>query len=188
MLFSEAAAIEKTEDLNLLCEPLLAEIGQGNKQALVALYTHTKSSVYGFALSILKNPHMAEDAMQDTYIRIYQNAHAYKPQGKPMAWVLTIVKNIARMKLRSTRETAELQEANTLYSEDFSSTTVDNIVLQMALSNLAEEERQIVILHSVSGLKHREIADILEMPLSTVLSKYQRSLSKLKDLLKEETL
>ena len=61
-------------------------------------------------------------------------------------------------------------------------------VEQMALLSLGlalgEEERQIVLLHAVTGLKHREIAALLELPLSTVLSKYHRALKKLREQLK----
>ena len=51
---------------------------------------------------------------------------------------------------------------------------------QALLQRLEPQERQIVVLHAVAGLKHREVAQLLEMPLSTVLSKYSRSLKKLK--------
>ena len=58
---------------------------------------------------------------------------------------------------------------------------------QEALAQLGAEERQIVLLHAVTGLKHREIAALLELPLSTVLSKYHRGLKKLKALMKGES-
>ena len=58
--------------------------------------------------------------------------------------------------------------------------------LQQALSRLSGEERQIILLHAVSGLKHRETAALLELPLSTVLSKYHRGLKKLHSLMKGE--
>ena len=50
----------------------------------------------------------------------------------------------------------------------------------MLLDSLDSQERRIVVLHAVTGLKHREIAALLELPLSTVLSKYSRSLKKLR--------
>ena len=53
-------------------------------------------------------------------------------------------------------------------------------VLQQALASLGDVERQVVLLHAVTGLKHREIAALLEMPLATVLSKYHRALKKLR--------
>ena len=52
-----------------------------------------------------------------------------------------------------------------------------------ALKALGDEERQIVLLHAVSGMKHRELSELLELPLSTVLSKYARALAKLKKAL-----
>ena len=59
-------------------------------------------------------------------------------------------------------------------------TAEDRAVLQAALGALDDQERQAVLLHAVSGLKHREIAEILELPLPTVLSKYHRALKKLR--------
>jgi RNA polymerase sigma-70 factor (ECF subfamily) len=55
-----------------------------------------------------------------------------------------------------------------------------------AMRVLSDEERQIVILHAVSGVKHREIAKIMEMPLPTVLSKYNRAMKKLKKKMQGE--
>ena len=62
----------------------------------------------------------------------------------------------------------------------------DKLVLYGALKILKEEERQIVLLHTTAGLKHREIAADLGMPLATVLSKYSRAMKKLKNYLREE--
>jgi RNA polymerase sigma-70 factor (ECF subfamily) len=59
-------------------------------------------------------------------------------------------------------------------------------VLNAAMRELSDEERQIVMLHAVSGLKHIEIAKLLTLPLPTVLSKYSRAKKKLQNLLKEE--
>lgn len=56
---------------------------------------------------------------------------------------------------------------------------------EAALNILSDEERQIITLHSISGLKHREIADLLNLKLTTVLSKYHRGLKKLKDAIRE---
>ncbi|HWT27812.1 MAG TPA: sigma factor-like helix-turn-helix DNA-binding protein, partial [Mobilitalea sp.] len=60
----------------------------------------------------------------------------------------------------------------------------DRLVLQAALEILNVEEREIILLHAISGFKHREIADNLGMPLATVLSKYNRGLGKLRKHLK----
>ena len=59
----------------------------------------------------------------------------------------------------------------------------ERILLQQALGSLAEEERRIVLLHAVTGMKHREIAALLELPLPTVLSKSHRALKKMRSTL-----
>jgi len=169
-------------------DSLVLQIAEGNKEALATLYTATKSAVYGFALSILKNPHSAEDVMQETYLHIYQNAYWYRPQGKPMAWIFTIVRNLALMKLRdeSARETPTDLELLPETSQDKTQDSLNRMMLRAALKILSDEERQIVILFSVSGLKHREIAEILHIPISTELTKYHRALNKLKNHLQKE--
>ena len=56
----------------------------------------------------------------------------------------------------------------------------ERALLQGALARLADEERRIVLLHAVTGMKHRKIAALLELPLPTVLSKYHRALKKMR--------
>lgn len=62
----------------------------------------------------------------------------------------------------------------------------ERIVLEAAFRILNVEERQIVVLHAVSGLKHKEISQIMRRPLSTVLSKYNRAIKKLEKAVGEE--
>ena len=62
----------------------------------------------------------------------------------------------------------------------------DKILLQAALSKVSKEESNIVMLHAVGGMKHREIAELLNMPLATILSKYNRAIKKLKRILEED--
>ena len=175
----------KRETAGPALEPLILEMTKGSTEALSAVYEQTKTSVYAFALSIIGDRHSAEDIMQETYIKAFQNAGSYTPMGKPMAWLLTITKNLALMKFRTESGRNEALD-ETLPSPGFEECTLDRLTLQTALNALSEEERQIVTLHAIAGMKHREIAGMLGLPLATVLSKYHRSLSKLKKLLKEE--
>lgn len=169
-----------------MLENYISDVSSGDKKALEKLFTLTKSSVYGFALSISKNPENAEDIMQDTYIKLFYNAHTYIPQGKPLAWILTITRNLALMNIRKNSKFDDIEKLAEPKTEDFSDDSIDKIILNTALDILSEEEREIIVLYSVSGLKHKEIAQLLALPLSTVLSKYHRSLKKLKKYLKEE--
>ena len=153
--------------------------------SLEELYHRTRTAVYGLVLSYLKHPQDAEDVTQDAFVRIWDTAASYRPQGKPMAWLLTVARNLALMRLRERGKTQELtdEEWSALPARAPDVTTEDRHVLRAALSLLSEQERQVVMLHAVTGLKHREIAQLLELPLATVLSKYRRALKKLNLLL-----
>lgn len=161
---------------------------KGGHDSLEQLYIITKDAVYGYALSILKNTHDAEDVLHDCYISVYHSAKTYVSSGKPMAWMFTIVRNLCLGKIRSRKRFSDVPEEdweNYLESNDHISCE-DRIVLEHCLKDLADDEREILLLHILSGLKHREIAEMTNRPLSTILSKYNRALKKMRVLLKEE--
>lgn len=168
-------------------ETLFCQIADGSREAFCKLYELAASPVYTFALSILRSRADAEDAMQDAFLKIHAAAHLYRPEGKPMAWILTITRNICFMKIRRQRHVALYQAEDMPQQLDFKQIedADDRLVLTAAFRILSEEERQIIFLHAVSGLKHREIAELLNLPISTVLSKCQRGLKKLKAELEE---
>ena len=165
-------------------EQCLLGIGEQDLKALEEFYYRTSTSVYGFALSVLKNTQDAEDVMHDLYILVWSAAGKYHADGKPMAWVLTIKRNLCLQKLREYRKQSDIprEDWEVYISNNGQMSAEDKLVLTECLKNLSDEERQIVMLHAVSGFKHREIARLLEMPLSTVLSKYNRAMKKLRKI------
>lgn len=168
------------------CEALLRRIGQGDAEAFEHFYRATDRAIYAYALSLTRNHHDAQDIMMEAYLKIRSAAHLYRPGGKPMAWVFTIVKNLVRDQQRRTgREglMGDCPEGELAIPE--SDRSDEAMVLRQAMRVLSAEEREIVLLHAVSGLKHREIAGMLERPLSTVLSRYHRALGKLRAALLE---
>lgn len=183
LLFRLAAEQERPANDFDRMEEDLRLIAAGDSEALVALYERTYAAVYGFALSICRNVHDAEDVLQETYLRVFESAGRYRAQGKPMAWLLTIVRNLCMQKLRERQRQSDLpQESWEPWLRDKEGMTAeDKAVLAECMARLTDEERHIVVLHAVGGLRHRETAVLLGLPLSTVLSKYARALKKLKD-------
>lgn len=185
--FSSPKTTEYTDNTeNVQLEEYIARAAAGDTEGIAELYIHTQSSVYGFALSILKNTADAEDVMHDTYVRIFSYAGSYKPRGNPIPWILEITKNLAFMALRKKKRSQPIQDEllhNSVSNADFSEQVTDELSVTQAMMTLGQEERQIVTLHAVTGLKHREIAKLLDMPLATVLSKYNRSIKKMKKIL-----
>lgn len=170
-----------------IIENCIIKIAAGDQEALAQLYEQTHTAVYGFALSILKNRSDAEDVLQDAYLQIWNSSGSYVPEGKPLAWIFTVTRNLARMRLREQARTVTIapEDWQTLFDGQPEADQTDRLVLTSLLELLSDEERQIVMLHAMTGLKHREIADLLNLKLPTVLSKYRRALKKLQGALKE---
>lgn len=167
-------------------DSLLQGISAGDQSAFEQLYLQTRSSIYGFALSILKNAHDAEDVLHDCYVAVWHGSAGYRSQGKPLAWLMAITRNLCLQRIRERRKTADVPEnEQTLRIPDARGlASEDRSVLSACMERLSEQERQIVVLHAVSGLKHREIAALLDLPLPTVLSKYSRAIKKLQRYLR----
>ena len=164
-----------------LDENLIIRMASNDGAAFRELYQQTSGVVYGFAMSILRNKHDAEDVMHDAFIRIYSSAVTYRPSGNPMAWILTIVRNLCLNRIREGKVCEDLSEYDDLAgASDDSEDLLDRMVLETAMKVLDAEERQIVILHAMTGFKHREIAEILDLPTGTILSKYNRALKKIR--------
>lgn len=176
---------------NITIEECILSLANGNIDTMDLLYGLIKKDIYAFALSKVCNKFDAEDILQDTFIRIYENAKLYKPQGKPMAWIFTVESNVINRYF-------QLKSRNQVVNNDFvidtiadnndesENKSIENEYLNSILNELNEFEREVISLHIVSDLKFREIAKLLDKPLSTVLSKYNRAIRKLQKIVKEE--
>ncbi len=171
---------KKEYQMSTVDEKLLLKIGQGDADALEALYAAASGAVFAYAYSILRDRQDAEDALQDTFLKIHAAAHLYEPQGRPMAWILTITRNICMMQFRGRQRITVLEHEDQTADWGRIPDTEDRQVLKAAFSILTEEESRIILLHAVAGLKHKETAALLDMHLSTVLSKYHRGIRKLR--------
>jgi len=187
MYLKKMTSISKYENSESEIGVCIKEISLGNKDALTHLYEQTRVALFGFVLSILKNSYDAEDVLQETYITIHNKASQYKDNGKAMAWIFTIARNLSLMKIRSNKKNIFLDEE---WEKNIPDTPLvnndDKIMLKLFIEKLTAEERQIIIMHIVGGLKHREIAKILDLSLATTLSKYHRALKKLKKMMEDD--
>lgn len=174
--------VSTDKDLTIKLDAVLfQQIAEGNKDAFRILYEQTYQSIYVYLLSIVQNREEAEDLLQETFIRVRLYVDRYSDQGKPLAWMFTIARNLAYMRLRELKKKSfqEFETIQNMIGFSVIQNVEDRIVLEGAFQVLNDEERSIVLLHAVSGMKHKEIASILNKPLSTVLSKYNRAIKKL---------
>ena len=173
-----------------LDEHLFERIGSGDMSAFDQLYRETERAMYTYALSLTRSHDEALDLVQEAYVKVLSAAHLYQPMGKPLAWMFTIEKNLQLSKLRKSSRITPLDTSDIENNSRFSyvEDPEDRMVLEAALTILNTEEQQIVLLHAVSGMKHKEIAETIGIGLSTTLSKYNRALKKLRRYLEERGL
>ena len=158
---------------------LIKSIANGDKAAFEQLYEHMSGDVYTFLCMFTKDEYIAEDALHDTFLSIYENAGKYTVFENPKAWILTIAKNKAISIIRKNARTVPL-EAREISVENVEDFVVGQMQADMLLALLSEEDKKIVVLHSVYGFKHREIAEFLGLPLGTVTRRYKQSIDKMK--------
>lgn len=168
----------------------IERVAMCDRDAFAVLYRSTSGAVFAYALSVLKNRQDAEDVLHDCYVNIYQTAQAYRSEGKPMAWIMTVTRNLCLHKLRERSRRAEQPDCDweVLLRADSGLGDEERLLLRACMEQLGGEERRIFLLHAVSGFKHREIAEFMELPLATVLSKYSRAVKKMRKYLEEAEL
>lgn len=165
----------------LVDEELIVKIAQGDMGSFDDFYNKTERAFYAYLLSLTKDHDMTLDLMQESYIKLISAAHLYKPMGKPLAWLFTIGRNLFYSQIKRRKREVNIDLIQTLEDDSFNfiEDLEDRIVLEGVLNLLTEEEREIVMLYAVSGLKHKEIAKHMNLKLSTELSKYHRAIKKL---------
>lgn len=183
-----APSVNNSRDRNFRVEELIARMSRGEISAMGDLYDLIGTDVYAYALSKSVNKDDSEDVTHDTFIQIWKSAKQYTPMGKPLAWIFTIEINIIRKQRKKFKASIPFDESieGDIDGGDFTENVILSDFLNQMLNCLQEEEREIVVLHTVSEMKHREIAKLLNKPLSTVLSKYNRAIKKIQNLLKEK--
>lgn len=162
-------------------EELFGRIQNGEKDAFKELYEASYKPLYAFLLSLTQNSEDAQDLLQDTYLQVYQKCHLYKKEGNPMAWIMKIGKNLFLMKYRKEKDKKFVCYEDMENELGFAQIgDVENkILLETMFMELSDEDREIIIMHDVSGLKFKEIALVAEKPVGTVLARYNRSIRKL---------
>ena len=177
------------KEKNNIIENAIVGLANGDVDAMDILYSTIKTEVYAFALSKVYNKNDADDILQDTFLRIYENAKLYVPLGKPMAWVFTVELNIINRYFQLKSRYDVLNDETIIHdivdeANDSKNNEIQDEYLITLLESLDEFEREVISLHLVSDLKFREIAEMLNKPLSTILSKYNRAIKKMRKISK----
>ncbi len=162
---------------------LALQTQNGDEDAFCEIYQITKKGVFSFVYSVVGDYSVAEEIMQDTFIKVKQNINSFNG-GNFSAWLIQIAKNMAFNHIKKAKRETPLEDADK--KGGYTINESGGVAVEALQKALGEEERQIVVLHAVGGYKHREIAEILNKPLGTVTWTYKNAMRKLKNYIEGE--
>lgn len=157
-------------------------------------------AVYRMAMQLARHPDKASDLVQETYLKAFRSAAGFEERGKGMrAWLFTIlhhtfysdVKRASRgpMLVEEIFDADESQPApdDPLPAWDLASLDWEHVDdrIKEAIDELSPEHREVLLLWGVEGLKYREIADRLDVPIGTIMSRLHRARKSLTDSLED---
>lgn len=156
---------------------------------LEELYLRYRTKVFRLCLVILRETHTAEDAMQEVYLKARQSRRL-PPKEKELTWLLTIARNTAYDLLRKQKRevSMEQEEIARLLDETAPVQPESSLEYLSLLEGLNSLDRDIVSLHIVGGLTHRETAALLRMTVHSVKKRYERAIQTLRKRYEEESL
>jgi len=180
------AAASPSPQRSQLPAATLAGFRNGDVDALGEVYDRYARPVWSVAIGVTRTDQLAQEAMQETFIRAWQAASSYDPERDIGPWLLTIARytalDVMRRELRPTRGGHEAEQDAVVESPGIDQAWTSWAV-QEALGSLGTEEREIVRLSFFEDLTHVQIAERLGLPLGTVKSRSHRAHRRLAELL-----
>lgn len=174
-------------------------MSQGDVDALEALYDRYARAVFSFAVRIVRDGQIAEEVLQEAFMRSWQQSGRFElNRGNYASWLLSITHNLAIDELR--RSQRRPQKADMVDITDVLRSEVDTTVnieeaaeatelrgrIKEAMSRLPESQRRVIELAYFEGLSQREVAAFLNEPLGTIKTRMRLGMQKLKELLAEQ--
>ena len=195
--------------LSLLTDAeLVSEVACGNTPALEALYDRHVRGCYGLAMKIVRDPALAEEVVQDVFLKLWSSPNTFSPdRGKFAGWLMTLVHNRSVDKLRGAKAAFNSGALVSLEAESTTGSTLSDVladdglspydnawhdergrILSHFLGFLPETQRQTISMAYFDGLTHKEIAERLQEPLGTIKTRIRTDLHRLRIILSEQGL
>ena len=184
-------------------EALMLRYQQGDRAAFAALVRRHQSPLFNFALRQVRTPELAQDIVQETFVRVVQKATDFKHEARFTTWVYTITRNLCIDHLRkgALRKHPSLDESRGEEGEgptlgeqtadpranverEATGTELKTRILR-AVDKLPDDQREVFLMREVSNLPFKEIADITGVPENTVKSRMRYALERLQEALAE---
>jgi RNA polymerase sigma factor (sigma-70 family) len=170
-------------------EALVALVARADDSALAELYDRFGHVAYGLALRVVRDPALAEDAVQEAFLAVWRSAARFVPErAKASTWILTLVHRravdiVRREEPRRTEPLEAAPQPSANLTEDEAWLRLRRTRVQEALRRLPDQQREALELAYFGGFTQSELADRLGEPLGTIKSRMFTGLARLRELL-----
>lgn len=172
---------------------LIWKINRGNRNVLRGIYEKHKDDLVTLAAALLNDVSSAEDVVHDVFVSFIKSSHRFRLTGSLKGYLATCVANNARNKNKANQTRNKFASGDTnpasydANSPEFRAIFGEELrQLSWALEQLPYEQREVLILHSYSGLKFKAIAVQQNVSINTVQGRYRYALDKLRSMLNGE--
>ena len=173
---------------------LLRRIAGGDRSAFARFYDHYSGLLFTIAVKILNDTKEAEDVLQEVFLQIWNKADAYDPLlGKPASWAVTLTRNKAIDRIRSSQRRSKLIEqaaVEAAVAPDNSPSANEKLhgrenaqLIRSEVAALPPDQRRAIELAFFSGLTQDEVSQTLQEPLGTIKARIRRGMLKLREKL-----
>ena len=178
---------------NAVEEALVRGLKAGDKAAIDQLYKMYAASLFGIITRIVKFDEIAEDVLQDTFLKIWKSIGQYdSAKGRLFTWMANLAKNTAIDQIRSKHyvngiKTDDLEEMpiDILDLKNHTQLNSDTIGLKQLMYHLKADQKRIIDLFYFQGYTHVEVAEKLNIPLGTVKTKIRHAIIALRQYFNE---
>lgn len=166
---------------------ILRALARRDNDAFSALVRMHQGKIRSYLLRLCKNYDLADDMAQETFLTAFRKLQSYKGEGNFSGWLFRIAHNCFLQHLRKTKRRIEITDQygvqHELQEQQYDSISTEQMDLEQALGQLNSDETAAITLCHSHGFSHREVSDILDMPLGSVKSNISRGKTKLKEIL-----
>jgi RNA polymerase sigma-70 factor, ECF subfamily len=170
---------------------LLAAVAKGDRRAFEQLYAATRAKLYGVVLRILRRGDLADEVIQETYLKIWTSAGQFNPSlATPITWMVAIARNRAIDLIRKRTEVSIEEESDAM---DVAAETSDPLAgrelteelkrLLACMGKLDGERQRLVLLAYYSGWTREQLAAKFDKPVNTIKTWLRRSLVEIRECL-----
>lgn len=174
---------DRSLDETMEQQELMEAVKDGGSDALSQLYDIFERPVFSVALRTVRDRQLAEEAVQDTFLKVWRQARRYDcSRGSVSAWIFTIAKrtaiDVARRESRSPVPTETVSDEAAVPDDAGAVWTTWEV--NLVLGSLPEEQRNAIDLFVIEGYTHAEVAERLDVPLGTVKTRIYSGLRRLR--------